>query len=142
MKLDGANTVNATADRNVTASALFGVAALQILVGAIGWFIYSAQLGWIDLIVSFSGPIYIALGIAAQRRRLSAALIGAALYAAFLGIQASHTLELLMTGLIFKIPVVILLALATVFAFKRSPAVPGEEESGPEFDAHSGAVIR
>jgi hypothetical protein len=143
MKNDRPETMSASADKNITASALFGVAAIQILVGAIGWFIFSAQLGWIDLIVSFSGPIYIALGIAAQHRRLPAALFGATLYAAFLGTQASQSTELLMTGLIFKVPVLVLLALALVFAVKRSQSFPGAEVSQPGLDAapRSGVVI-
>jgi len=108
-------------DKNVTASALFGVAAVQILVGAIGYFLYSGEMGLLDRVISFSGVFYIALGIAARWVRLPAALIGALLYAAFLAFQASHSMDLLMTGLIFKIPVVILLIVAMVFALKRSP---------------------
>jgi hypothetical protein len=114
-------------DKNVTASALFGVAAIQILVGAIGWGIHAGQLGFIDRIITFSGVIYIVLGIAARWARLPAALIGAVLYAAYLALQASRSIDLLMKGLIFKAPVVILLVLAVVFALRSSP-VPASEE--------------
>lgn len=112
-------------DKNVTASALFGVAAVQILVGGIGFFLYSGEMGLLDRIISFSGLFYIALGIAARWVRLPAAAIGAVLYAAFLAFQASRSMDLLMTGLIFKIPVVILLIVAVVFALRRPPT--GEE---------------
>lgn len=110
-------------DKNITASALFGVAAIQILVGAIGWFIYNGEMGFLDRIITFSGVIYITLGIAARWVRIPAALIGAILYAAFLAFQATRSTELLMTGLIFKIPVVVLLVVAVVFAL-RSPRIP------------------
>jgi hypothetical protein len=109
-------------DKNVTASALFGVAAIQILVAGIGWFLYSAQFGWIDWLITFSGAIYIALGVASRWIRLPAAVIGSVLYAAFLAFQASRSSDLLMSGLIFKIPVVILLLVAVVSALKRPAA--------------------
>lgn len=112
-------------DKNVTASALFGVAALQILVGGLGYFLYSGEMGLLDRIISFSGVFYIALGVAARWIRLPAALIGAVLYGAFLLFQASRSMDLLMAGLIFKIPVVILLVVAVVFALRRPPT--GEE---------------
>jgi hypothetical protein len=86
-------------DKNVTASALFGVAAIQIVTGAIGYFVYSGEMGLLDRIISF----------------------GAVLYAAFLAFQASRSMDLLMTGLIFKIPVVILLIVAVVFVLRRPP---------------------
>ncbi len=108
-------------DKNVTASALFGVAAIQIVIGAIGYFVYSGEMGLLDRIISFSGVFYIALGIAARWVRLPAAFIGAVLYAAFLAFQASRSMDLLMTGLIFKIPVVILLIVAVVFVLRRPP---------------------
>ena len=114
-------------DKNVTASALFGVAALQILVGGLGYFLYSGEMGLLDRIISFSGVFYIALGIAARWVRLPAAVVGAVLYAAFLAFQVSRSMDLLMTGLIFKIPVVILLVVAVVFALRRPPASSGEE---------------
>jgi len=114
-------------DKNVTASSLFGVAGIQILVGAIGWFLYSGELGLLDRIISFSGVIYIVLGIAARWFRLPAALIGAILYAAFLAFQASRSMDLLMAGLIFKIPVVILLVVAVIFALRSPPASSGEQ---------------
>ena len=114
-------------DKNVTASALFGVAAIQILVGAIGLFLYGGELGLLDKVIAFSGGIYIALAIVARWLRVPAALVGAVLYAAFLVLQASRSMDLLMSGLIFKIPVVILLVVAVVSALRSPPAPPAEE---------------
>lgn len=105
-------------DKNVTASALFGVAAIQLIIAGIDWFLHGFQFdrfGWIDWLFPLSGVIYIALGIAARRIRLLAAIIGGMLYAAFfVGIS-----DLLF---IFKIPVVILLLVGVVSALKRLPA--------------------
>jgi hypothetical protein len=114
-------------DKNVTPSALFGVAAIQVLVGGLGLFLYSGELGLLDKGIAFSGGIYIVLAVAARWVRLPAALIGAVLYAAFLVLQASRSMDLLMTGLIFKIPVVILLIVAVNFALRRPPVPPAEE---------------
>jgi hypothetical protein len=114
-------------DKNVTASALFGVAAIQILIGAIGYFLYSDEMGLLDRIISFSSVFYIALGIAARWVRLPAAVIGAVLYATFLLFQAFHNMALLATGLIFKIPIVVLLVVAVVFALRCPPTSSGEE---------------
>jgi hypothetical protein len=107
-------------DKNPTASALLGVAAIQIVVGFLGWSVYRDSFGWLDWIIMFSGAIYIALSVAARWIRLSAALIGATLYAAFLVLQAWRSTDLLMSGLIFKVPVVLLLLVAVVSALKRA----------------------
>lgn len=115
-------------DKNTTASALFGVAVIQLLVGIGGWYLYSGQLGLFDRIVCFSGAFYILLGIAARWFRFPAALIGALLYAAFLAIQASQSVDLLMTGLIFKIPIVILLLLALISALRNPPVTSGGQK--------------
>ena len=105
-------------DKNVTASALFGVAAIQIFIAGMDWFLHGEQFGgfgWIDWLITFSGAIYITLGIAARWSRLPAAIIGSVLYAAFfVGIS-----DLL---IVFKIPVVILLLVAVVSALKRPAA--------------------
>ena len=104
-------------DKNLTASALFGVAAIQLFIAGIEWFLYGLQFsrfGWIDWLFPLSGVIYIALGIAARRIRLLAAIIGGVLYAAFfVGLPDL---------LFIKIPVVILLLFAVVSALKRPPA--------------------
>ena len=117
----------ASKNKNATASALFGVAAIQVLVGGIGFFLYSGELRLLDKIIAFSGGIYIVLAVAARWVRLPAALIGGVLYAAYLVLQASRSMDLLMTDLIFKIPVVILLIVAVMFALRRPPVPPAEE---------------
>ena len=104
-------------DKNVTASELFGVAAILTLIASIGWFLHGGQFdgfAWFDWLITFSGAIYIALGIAARWIRLPAAVIGSVFYAAFfVGIS-----DLLMV----VIPVVILLLVAVVSALKHSAA--------------------
>ena len=117
-------------DKNPTVSALLGVAAIQILVGFLGWSVYRDSFGWFDWIIMFSGAIYIALSVAARWIRLSAALIGAALYAAFLALQAFRGIDWLMSGLIFKVPVVLLLLVAVVSALQRSHP-PGHPRCTP-----------
>ncbi|HSY09987.1 MAG TPA: hypothetical protein VK840_03645 [Candidatus Dormibacteraeota bacterium] len=111
-------------DKNPTASSLFGVAALQILVGAFGWYLYSANFSLVDWIIAFGGVIYIVLGIVARWKPLFAALTGTVLYALFLAFQAMRSIELLKSGLIIKIPIVILLIVAVIDALKRSSATP------------------
>ena len=118
-------------DKNVTSSALFGVAAIQTVIGSLAYFVYSADLGLLDRIIAFGGAFYIALGIAARWSRLPSAAIGAILYAAYLVFQASHSMALLMTGLIFKIPILILLLLAVLFALPQrcSPVCAASDAS-------------
>jgi len=104
-------------NKNVTASALFGVAAIQIIMSVINWFLHGGQLDgftWFDWLITFSGAIYIALGIAARWIRLPAAILGSGLYAAFF-VGFSDLL-------IVMIPVVILLLVAVVSALKHSAA--------------------
>jgi hypothetical protein len=111
-------------DKNVTASALFDIAALLIFWGAINWFINSAELNWFGTLLCFSGIIYIALGIVARWVRLPAALFGVALYTAFLVFECflspDNSEDLVMISLPFKIPIVILLLVAVVSALKCS----------------------
>jgi hypothetical protein len=114
-------------DKNLTATALLGVAAIQIVVGFLGWSVYRDSFGWLDWIIMFSGAIYIALSVAARWLRLPAALIGATFYAAFLAFQAFRGIDWLMSGLIFKVPVVILLL---VSALQRSHP-PGHPRCTP-----------
>jgi len=104
-------------DKNVTATALFGVAAIQIIIAVVNWFLHGGQLDgftWFDWLITFSGAIYIALGIAARWIRLPAAVIGSVFYAAFfVGISDL---------LVVMIPVVILLLVAVVSALRHSAA--------------------
>jgi len=111
-------------DKNPTISALLGVAAIQIVVGVLGWSVYGDRFGWLDWVITYSGAIYIGLSILARQYRLIAAVIGATLYGAFLVFQATRSIELLMSGPIFKVPVVILLLVALVSALRRLAAPP------------------
>jgi hypothetical protein len=108
-------------DKNPTASALFGVAAILILVGALGWFMYSPQFGWLDWVVTLSGAVYVALALVARRGRVLGALAGAILFGAYLSFQALNNTELLWRGWIIKAPIAILLLVALFFA-RRVPA--------------------
>lgn len=111
-------------ENNPTALALFGVAALQGLLGFVGWSMNGHSFGWLDWVFAFSGGIYIGLGIVARWRRLAAALIGAGFYGGFLALQLLHSVASLKSGLIFKTPVVMLLLTAAVFALRRPVAPP------------------
>jgi rhodanese-related sulfurtransferase len=64
-------------DKNVTASALFGVAVIQMLRGAFGWLLYGGEYGLAEGFIIFNGGIFVALGIAARWVRVLAALSGA-----------------------------------------------------------------
>jgi hypothetical protein len=105
-------------DKNPTASALFGVAAIQLLVGLLGSFMYSPQFGWFDWIVSLSGFFYLGLALAARWVRLAAALIGVILFGIYLGYQASISAELVWRGWIVKAPIGILLFVALFYAIR------------------------
>ena len=115
-------------EKNATASALLGVAAIQILVGGISYVLYSGEMGAVDKVICFSGLFYIVLGIAARWIRLPSAVIGAVLYGAFLLLQSFHGEGLLTLGLIFKIPIVILLVLAVAFALRNPRVSTGKND--------------
>ena len=113
------------ASSNPTTSALFGVAAIQATVGLIGWFIYSPEFQPIDWIATFSFAVYFAFGVWARWRPKPATLSAALSYAAFLGVQARISLDLLFTGWIFKLPICVLLIVAFVSA--RQTRAPRSE---------------
>ena len=103
-----------------TATALFGVAAIQAYVGFLGWWLFRDKFDWFQWVITFSAGPYIALGIAARSFPLFAALVGAALYAAFLAIEtSSYGFGVLMSGLAVRIPVVVLLGAAVLTALVR-----------------------
>src|SRR5438445_130065 len=102
---------------NLTAAVLLGVAGFQMFLGTIGSFAGIGYSGGADLIgwfSSFSGAIYIALGIAARWVRLPAALIGAVLYGAFLALVAARDMASLKAGLIVEVPIMVLLVAAVL----------------------------
>jgi hypothetical protein len=123
-------------DANLTTSVLFGVAALQLLVGLLGWFVHShdpdieelrwfvysydrTRFGWLDWAVTFSGVIYAVFGIVARWAPLPAALAGAGIYGAFLALQSAQNVHWQAAGLVTKIPVVILLLAGVASASKH-----------------------
>jgi hypothetical protein len=104
-----------------TASALFAVAAIWCVWGFLYWRRCHDYFGWSDwLLVVLSVGIYLLLGIHARRSRLAAAFIGAGLYASLVTFQAFQSVDQLMGGLIFKMPIAVLLLLAVMFAMKRN----------------------
>jgi hypothetical protein len=106
--------------KNSTATALFGVAAIQAYVGFLAWWLFRDRFDWFQWVITFSAFPYIALGIAAHSFSLSAALVGAALYAAFLVVEASlYGFGMPTNGLRFTIPAVVLLVVAIVTALVR-----------------------
>ena len=103
-------------DNNGTASALFGVAAIQIIIAVINWFLHGGQFdgfAWFDWLITFSGAIYIALGFAARWFRLPAAIMGIVFYVPFFALLGSELSAIL--GVIF-------LLVALMSALKHSVA--------------------
>ena len=112
-------------DKNVTVSALFGVAAIQIFVGAIAsilsWMTSVHYFGVLDVLFVISGVGYVILGLAARRARLPAAIIASVLFVALQRTRASMSVAFL-TGGILTLLVVALLFVAVVAALKRPAA--------------------
>ena len=105
-------------DKNVTASALLGVAAIQNLLSGIDWYLHGGEFErfeWFDWLITLSGVVYIALGIAARWIRLPAAILGSVFYAAFFAWISGLMI-------IIMIPIVVLLLVALVSALKRPAA--------------------
>lgn len=117
--------------KNPTSSALMGVTFFQGLVDLIGWTLYSPthRFGFFDWLVTFSWVLFLILAIFAKFRRLPAALIGCALYAAYLGYQALLSVQLLLMGfLLIKLPVVLLLLYALITALRHVLAANNDME--------------
>jgi hypothetical protein len=117
---------HATAQRKATASrigsassALLGAAAIMATVGLIRWWIYAPEVGSPNWYVNFGFIFFIILGVLARWTPVRASLLAIALYAGFLSWQAWLSLELLMTGLSFKVPVCFLLLLAAGLATRQ-----------------------
>jgi hypothetical protein len=127
-------------ENNPTASALFGIAAVQFLVGFIGLFIYFVnpdadipQLKWflyhfqsgaftaLDWVVTFSGVIFTLLALLAYRVRLLAASLAAAVCVGQLLLQGAGALS---GALIVKVLVVTLLVVALAAALRRPSHYP------------------
>jgi hypothetical protein len=109
-------------DKNMTMSALFGAGTLLLFQGGILLFVDSAEMSWLKKLLCFSGVIYFALGLAARRFPLPSALFGIVLYAAFLVFECfldvNFGVNLLMGGLFFEIPIILLLLIAAISPLK------------------------
>lgn len=114
-------------DKHPVSTLLFGVAAIQAIVGFLGWSIYSPSFAPIDWGITFSFAIFAAFAILARWACVTAALIASVLYVSFLAWQASTSTQILKTGLIFKIPILVLLVVALVFAFSPRKATAQSE---------------
>ena len=114
-------------DKNPTSSLLFGVGIIQLLVAILYWSIYSLHFRWFDWAFSANFLIFCALGIWARWSPAIPGTIGFFLYAAYLGMQASISRDLLWCGWILKLPVAVLLTIALVcgFASRKSMATEG-----------------
>ncbi len=99
---------------------LVGAAAIQGLVGFLGWFIHSPQFSALDWVITFGGGIFLALAFVGKSKPHAASLAAMLLYSAFLIMQLSISTELLMTGWIFKLPIILLLIVGVWSAFHCS----------------------
>jgi hypothetical protein len=103
---------------DTTSSALFGVGAVQLIVGILGIITFSSRFGVIDWIISLSFALYFVLSHIAKRMPFHAAIVGACIYAAYLVFQALVNFRLLFEGLIIKVPVILMLIVAVVSALR------------------------
>lgn len=107
-----------------TASALFGVAAIQCASGLSQWWRWRDYFGWANwLLVSLTVGVFLLLGIHARRSQLAAAYIGAGLYAPLVALYAYWSVDELVGDLIFQIPVAALLLIAILFALRHQVAI-------------------
>ena len=111
--------------RNWAMWALFGAALGQSFLGVVGWAMNRLSFGWQDWLFSLSGGIYFGLGFAAGWMPRRASLAGAGLYAVFLAVQVLQSVAALKSGLVFKIPIALMLLVA-VAAARWWPVVPGK----------------
>jgi len=103
-----------------TASALSGATALYCVWGFLHWQKVGDYSAWADwLIVASSVSTYLLLGIYAQRARVAAAFVGAGLFASITAFQAFQDGGLVMSGIIFKLPIAVLLLAAVWFALRH-----------------------
>lgn len=99
--------------------ALFGVALIGVGLEFLGWCIQ----GWPSTIPDWVGSliwaIYFALAIVSIRAPRPAAVAAASFYAGILAMQARTSIHFLLLGLQLKTTIVLLLAAALVYAFKK-----------------------
>jgi hypothetical protein len=114
-------------DKKPTAGLLFGVAAIQFLLSLLGWSIYGINFTWQDWLVTFGFVAYALLGVWACWAPVAPAILGLLLYAAFLGVQGYHDLELLKCGWEFKAPMLLMLLIAVVAALAAGRMKPSTD---------------
>jgi hypothetical protein len=110
-------------DKHSVSAALFGVAAIQGVVGLFGWWIHGAFFEPIDWVITFSFAVFVGLALLARRAKIAAAVMGAGLYVVFLSYQGLVSTELLKAGLVFKVPICLLLVGAVIVALRRKGEV-------------------
>jgi hypothetical protein len=93
-----------------------GVAVIQAIVGGLGWATYGPQFRPLDWAITLSFLIYVGLSVWSRWQAIVASCTGSLIYGVFLGYQATLSVTLLFTGLVFKGPIVLLLVAAVVMA--------------------------
>jgi|GEM_PF-3270829 len=121
-------------EKHPVSSALFGAAAIQVVLAWIAWGrhrVDSTPLEWLDFIALGA---FLFLGILARRARVPAAVIAVVLYGTFLVQQGSIGVELLASWVVLKVSIVALLLVGLVLAFepKKEPeqALGTDSETG------------
>ncbi len=103
-----------------TSSALFGVAAIQALIGFMGWLGMDwKKFSWMQWTLMLSAFIFAGLGILAKKFPLLAIGLGGGLFLAYLLSQAAVSFALLTSLLVYKLPVCGLLMIGLVHALKN-----------------------
>jgi hypothetical protein len=110
-------------EKNPVSAALYGVAAIQGIVGVLAWHVYTPETATKVWTITITFAIFLCLGILARWARTPAAVAGVILYGLFLVLQAATSMELLLSGLIIKLPIVILLVASLVSALRPKPCV-------------------
>ncbi len=105
--------------RNHVPVALAGVAAIQAIVGGLGWATYGPLFGPLDWAITLSFLVYVGLSVWSRWQPIAASCTGSLIYAVFLGYQATLSIALVFTGLLFKGPIVLLLTAAVTMAIKN-----------------------
>lgn len=104
--------------KHPVSAALIGAGAIQGLISLLAWGIHGPNFELADWLIISIFAVFFGMGILARWVPLPAALLAAVVYGMFLTWQAQINVKLLTTGLIFKVPVVLLLLAALFFAFR------------------------
>jgi hypothetical protein len=106
-------------DKNIVSSALLGVAVIQAIVGFLAWYIYNPALFSVTGMIISSFAFFTLLAILARIKPVIAAVTAILLYGCILLLQAIIDVRALMSGLVFKIPILLLLLIALVSALRK-----------------------